>query len=328
MNQQVMLDGTRPMVSLQEALAQQFHRHQDTSPAAIAARLGVSELQLLMAACGPHVTRLACTSRALLSDLACLGPVQAITPSRQAEHEHRQLLEYRRLRLAGNRGLLQSGEYKLELNFDNWRYGFAVSRPVRGGIEQSLHFFDRRGHATHRIRLTAASDSLAYRMFVGAYHSSDQGPELRLPCEPPTAHNRAGTADEPVPGSGRAGGCQRTISSSLVTELLRSLADLDLCVSFKLGNPGALHTWRGMVDSVRSEDGRLILQAAGYSLSLVEAQIAGARLPCRSNAVELYVAGGETLATLAGPPRNQPQADIWLRLLGALPEQTGCQSRP
>ncbi|BCO31436.1 hypothetical protein TspCOW1_15390 [Thiohalobacter sp. COW1] len=323
MNQQVMLDGIRPMISLREALAHQFTTHPDRSLAAIAARLGVSEVQLLTAACGRHVTRLACNRHELLSDLACLGPVCVITGNRQAEQE--QVLEYRLLRLSGDRGLLLAGDYELDLDFANWHYGFAITRPVRRGVEHSLHFFDAHGRCNHRIRLTSTSDAYAYRMFVAAYRSTDQSPELLLPRGPSTA------GDQPALSAGRAGGCHRCIPVAQLSELLHSLVDVDLCISFTVANAGTVHTWRGMVDAVRCEDGRLMLQAADYCLVLEQAQIAGARLPCQGSTLELYGADGETLATLGGPLGRYPsQLDVWQRLLAALPVDppapSGCQS--
>lgn len=329
MNQQVMLDGIRPMISLREALAHQFTQHPDRSLEAIAARFGVSEVQLLTAACGPHVTRLACDRHELLADLACFGPVCAMTGNRQAEHQ--QVLEYRRLRLSGERGLLQAGEYELALDFVNWQYGFAVSRPVRRGLEHSLHFFDARGQAIHRIRLTSASDTFAFRMFVAAYRSADQSPELLLAHEPSTGDGQAARADTPASASDRAGDCQRTIPVAQLIELLYSLLDVDLCVSLKLGNAGAVHTWRGTVDRVGCHDGRLMLQARDYTFTLNEPQIAGARMPCHRHVVELHAASGETLVTLAGPPDRHPsQAEAWRRLLAALlvnlPAPSGCRS--
>lgn len=329
MNQQVMLNGIRPMISLREALAHQFTQHPDRRLEATAARFGISEVQLLTAACGPHVTRLASDRHELLSDLACLGPVCAGTGNHQAEQQ--QVLEYRRLRLSGERGLLLAGEYELQLDFATWQYGFAVSRPVRGGIEHSLHFFDARGQAIHRIRLISASDAFAYRMFVAAYRSADQSPELLLSHEPSTANGQATRTDIPTPSSDRPGGCQRTIPTTLLIELLHSLMDVNLCISVKLGNAGAMHTWHGFVDSVRCDDGRILLQASDYRLALEESQLAGARLPCHSGALELYAASGETLATLAGPSARHPsQAEAWRCLLAALlvslPNPPGCQS--
>lgn len=318
MNQQVMLNGLTPMISLREALAHQFDKLPAWSLDAIASRLKVSEVQLLMAACGPQVTRLACDRHELLADLACLGPVCTSTENRHAQQQ--QVLEYRRLRLTGNRGLLLAGDCELDLRFAHWVYGFAVSRPVRRGIEHSLHFFDARGQAVHRIRLTRASDSFAYRLFVAAYRCAEQRPGLVLPCTAPAADNhRSAATDAPASTTGRCAGCRRTIPVAQLIELLQSLVDVDLGVSFQLSNAGATHTWRGLLHSVRCSEGRLTLQAADCSLHLDQARIAGARPPCHGSTLELHTAEGETLATLIGPPaRYLPQAVGWRRLLAAL----------
>lgn len=319
MNQQVIFDGSHLLASLKDALEKQFALHPDKPPEEIAQMLGLSEAQLLAAACGDRVTRLACNRAELLADLACLGPVRAITGNRYAEQQ--QMVEYRRLRLTGERGLRVTPELELELDFANWHYAFAISGPASWGLQPGLHFFDSHGNAVHRVVLSAASDAFAYRLYVSTHRAVDQRPEILVPPVPVFAIGHH---------VGKQGGCGRTMPASLFRELLHSLVDVDLSISFSVGNPGAVQTWHGTLDAIRCEGDKLRLLAADYTLNLNETQIAGARLPCRAGTVEVYDAEGAILATLAGPPpHREAQAEAWRRILAALPinaAQPGCRT--
>lgn len=137
-----------------------------------AARLGVSEGELLAARCGDGVIRLRPDFHELLNELVKIGQVLTITRNEYAVHEKRGY--YSNLQLGEHIGGAFDHNINLRLFFNNWAHGFAVSEQGR----DSLQIFDRDGTSVHKIYHTDNSDPDAWQRIVKDFRSHDQTPGM------------------------------------------------------------------------------------------------------------------------------------------------------
>lgn len=146
-----------------------------------AARLGVSEAELVAARCGNGVRRLDGPWGELIQELPSLGIVMVLTRNEYAVHER--VGRFDKISVFGNMGLVLNREIDLRIFLGSWGFGFAVQEEGRGGTRNSLQFFGADGTAVHKIYLREESDAEAYEALVGKFMHSDQAGILDV--EPP-----------------------------------------------------------------------------------------------------------------------------------------------
>jgi putative hemin transport protein len=145
-----------------------------------AARLGVSEAELVATGCGDHVTRLNGDWKALLRELESLGEVMALTRNDAAVHEKTGVYEDVSFSESHNMGIALNDDIDLRLFMDHWHLGFAVETPWSGGrdgLRRSLQFFDKSGTAVHKVFLTRKSNLEAYTALVETHRHENQSME-------------------------------------------------------------------------------------------------------------------------------------------------------
>jgi putative hemin transport protein len=131
---------------------------------ALAIRLGVSEVQILMLDGGRSTRLLRPEWHEIIRRVCGLGTVMAFTRNEWILHE--KIGRYSDLALHDSgKAMVVGEEINLRLSFDQWRFGFAVKE----GILMSLQFFDRFGSAVHKVYLLNDSDPKAFARLVGAY---------------------------------------------------------------------------------------------------------------------------------------------------------------
>lgn len=140
-----------------------------------AARLGVSEAELLATGCGANVTRLAGDWSALIKDLPTLGRVMCLTRNEHAVHER--YGEFRQIDFFHGMGQVVGPDIDLRLFMNHWVNGFAVTDITPEGDRQSFQFFDAHGEAVHKIYLQKESNYGCYGVILNKYRSADQGAE-------------------------------------------------------------------------------------------------------------------------------------------------------
>ncbi|OHX36244.1 hypothetical protein BJL95_10720 [Methylomonas sp. LWB] len=189
-----------------------------------AATLGVSEAELLATGCGDNVIRLQAGDwPALLSGVAALGPVMALTRNAAAVHE--KTGEYARPQAHGRLAIVAGRRIDLCLALSDWYCAYAVSEASADGPRRSLQFFGADGEAIHKIyllsqplktvrpepvegRTTSGLDEpspngmpssnragvinqganiQAYRDLVERFRAADQSARLELPATAPGA---------------------------------------------------------------------------------------------------------------------------------------------
>ena len=164
-----------------------------------AARLGVSEAELIAARCGRGVIRLSPSWPSLIEALGTLGQVMALTRNDHAVHE--KIGRYERISVssAKDRALVTGPDIDLRIRLGHWRFAYAVTEETRGPSRPSLQFFDAAGTAVHKVFLRDGSDRDTFIRLIAGHAAPDQTPGERLETRRPT---KPAPADAPSPFSG------------------------------------------------------------------------------------------------------------------------------
>ena len=158
-----------------------------------AARLGVSEAELVAARCGEGVRRLDGPWPDLLKEMPRLGTVMVLTRNDSAVHEKVGCFD--KVSAFQSMGLVLNHEIDLRLFFNHWHFGFAVTEEAHGKARHSLQFFDLDGLAVHKIYLRDESDAAAYEEVVAKYLHAEQAPAIKVV---PVAAAPADRADDHI----------------------------------------------------------------------------------------------------------------------------------
>lgn len=135
--------------------------------------LGVTEVELLATQTGENVTRLRPEFEALLTSIASLGKVMALTRNNECVHERKGV--YLNPDFSSPHAALFVGEdIDLRLFMSVWAKAYAVVDETARGISKSLQFFGKDGEAVHKIYLTKDSNTDAFEALVAQFKSENQ----------------------------------------------------------------------------------------------------------------------------------------------------------
>lgn len=138
-----------------------------------AERLGVSEAELLVTNMGQGVTRLNNQVADILTDVATLGKVMALTRNEAVVHERKGT--YLNPDFSSpNAAVFVGDDIDLRIFPSQWKHAFAVEESDR----KSLQFFGIDGLAIHKIYLTKDSRVDAFDTLVEKYRSEDQSDQI------------------------------------------------------------------------------------------------------------------------------------------------------
>jgi len=172
-------------------LAARWTRLQGEQPALrirdAAATLGVGEAELVALGIGRTATPLASDWRALLRDMPSVGRVMCLTRNEHCVHERHGRFED--VQVTGPHGLVLGPDIDLRLFLSNWRYGFAMREPLKGGERLSLQFFDASGEAVHKIYATAETEPKAFDALI-ARHRAEAPAAMEIVPRQPDAPDR------------------------------------------------------------------------------------------------------------------------------------------
>ncbi|MDQ7989989.1 MAG: ChuX/HutX family heme-like substrate-binding protein [Candidatus Dactylopiibacterium sp.] len=139
-----------------------------------AARLGVSEAELIAADCGVTAIALQGAPRELFLELGKLGRVMALSRNDHCVHERHGA--YTGIDVGeGPVGLVLGPDIDLRMFFSSWASAWAVTEHGR----HSLQFFDKAGTAIHKVYRTEHTDAAAWDAYVTRF-ASEARPALRL----------------------------------------------------------------------------------------------------------------------------------------------------
>ena len=153
----------------------------------LAAYLNVSEAQLLHSRVGhDKAVRLDIDAPTLLTELASVGKVKAITRNEYVVHE--QVGRYDNATFSPHGGLiLNPRALDLRMFFSHWDAIFALTEESKQGERHSIQFFDKHGDALHKVYTTEESDMAAWYALIDKYTTQDNAELVHQPIVPFTS---------------------------------------------------------------------------------------------------------------------------------------------
>lgn len=319
-----------------------------------AAKLGVSEAELLATGCGDNVVRLAAEDwSALIKDLPQLGRVMCLTRNEAAVHER--YGEFLQIDFFHGMGQVVGPDIDLRLFMHEWYVGFAVTDQTPEGERQSLQFFNKNGIAIHKIYLQKESNYGGYGVLLNKFRSPDQSPVQKVePVAPP----RPVLPDAEIDKEGfqeawknlkdthafylilqkfrvareqalrlAPEGMTQRLSLESPRQLLEAASQSKLPIMVFIGSPGCIQIHTGPVENIKmfGADWLNVLDDE-FNMHLFLPLVASAwlvRKPTTDGivtSVELYDAKGENLVLFFGKRKpGQPEDEAWRTLVAGLP---------
>lgn len=313
-------------------------------PRDLAARLGVTEAEIVALDDGRGATRLRPDWPALLAEAWRLGEVMALTRNADAVHEKTGL--YGNFEGSAAMGLFV-GAIDLRLFLRGWAFGWALA-----GVRRSLQFFAADGSAVHKIFATPATDLAAWDRLVARFAAPAGPPPAIVPAPAPAAPRPDAEID--VAGFlagwdglqdthhfhallGRFGVARtqalrlagperaRPVAPVALRAVLQGAAASGQPIMIFVGNPGCIQIHTGPVAVLKATGPWFNVLDPDFSLHLRETAIDAAwvvRKPTEDGVVtslELFDAQGRAIATLFGArkPGQEERAD-WRALCAGL----------
>lgn len=315
-------------------------------PSDAAQALGISEAELLAARVTQGATRLELDLKALLADLAELGPVKAITRNRDAVLEV--VGPWRGLDLGPHHGLVIGGPIDLRIFPRQFVYAFAVDVESRGRRSRSVQFYGSTGEAVHKLFLVDGSDTGAFERLVAKHRSTEQArtiavvptavgstapaapalaPPLDFDADAFEAGWRAMTDPHQYHGLLARHGVTRRAAVDLVprdlsrrlnpsgfADALKAARLLEVPLMVFVGNPGCIQIHTGRLDRIVSSGGWLNVLDPEVDLHVRESavdSVYAVRKPAEAgrivSSLEVFARDGALLLTLFG--KRKPGED-------------------
>lgn len=315
-----------------------------------AARLGVSEAELLATSTGDGVTRLRPEFRDILAEVPKLGRVMALTRNNDVVHERKGAYLHPQLH-EGPVGLFVGADIDLRIFWHAWAHAFAVTEPGREGVRFSLQFFGTDGEAIHKIYLEPESDAAGYHDLVERFREEDQSPIVAVAPLPPERPERPDADIDAAAfrqgwlalkdthdfhlllrqhGVGRVqalrlapeGGYAVQVAPAAFRAILTQAAAVQCPIMVFAGNRGMLQIHTGTVTKLLDVPEWFNVVDPDFNLHVREAAIAQAwvvRKPSADGivtALECYGAKGELLVQLFGKRKpGIPELEHWRTII-------------
>jgi putative hemin transport protein len=317
-----------------------------------AAKLGVSEAELVATGCGDGTTRIGGNWTDFLTRIPELGRVMALTRNESAVHERKGIYN-QPVMVHGTMGQVLGADIDLRLFLNAWHVGFAVVEEAHGETRRSFQVFDPHGVAVHKIYLQEESDVAAYEAITNAFRSEDQSTaQFTTPAQPRTPDRADGEIDaagllEAWAGLqdthdffgllrkfkvGRLqavrlaeGKFTRQIGAGSVQKMLEAAAESGMPIMVFVGNDGVIQIHTGPVHQIKMHGPWLNVLDDEFNLHLRSDHVASAWVvekPTRDGtvtAVEIYDPAGQNIALFFGKRKpGELESDAWRALVATL----------
>jgi len=301
------MDGLLSLASPHE-LAARWRRLRDTQPdvsvALGAARLDVSEAELVAACCGDGALRLDGPFGDLVRALPTLGTMRAVTRNPLAD------IETRGRHPAPDAGCAGAvGEIGARYFLEQWCYGYLVDDGVVDE-DTSLRFYDGRGDAVHELYVETATDRTALARLVDFYACFDQCPGETITIAA-NATNRAS-------GWLRRADRARPVAPRAIGDVLPVVLADGVPVSIAVRSRGVVQRFSGRLDAVETIGPRLVVTAPHVRVRLCVERVAEAwvvhapSLDGPSTSLELLDARAGVVCSLSGARfPGEPEPRRW-----------------
>lgn len=317
-----------------------------------AARLAVSEGELIASLVGERATRLRTDGARIIAAVPALGPVMALTRNEHCVHE--KIGPYLDVTIHGAHGLVLGELIDLRIFPSRWHHTFAVIDETEQGPRRSLQVFDADGTAVHKIYQKPETDVAAFDRLIGEWRADDQSPVLAGRPVKPEPGDRAdteidverlrrewGALEDTHEFFGmlrglavgrlqalRLAGSQfaRSVAVESLATVLEVVRDNGTPIMVFVGNPGCIQIHSGPVTNLKRLGPWYNVIDPTFNLHLREDAIATAwvvRKPTRDGDVtslELFDAEGFCFAQLFGRRKpGKPELEAWRAVLRAIP---------
>ncbi|MEX0284730.1 MAG: hemin-degrading factor [Paracoccaceae bacterium] len=265
------MTDTPPMTGAE--IRQAIQAHTDLRSRDLAAKIGVSEAQLVAA---QGATRLNAHPDAIMPMLTGLGEVMALTRNESCVIE--KVGVYANYHSGQHATMILNGAIDLRMFPKHWVFAFAVEVVTDAGTRRSLQVFDAAGDSVHKVHLREGSELDHWATLVQDLRHADQSDTLavgqRQPPEAPKADpEKADTLRKEWArmtdthqfmrltsklnmtrlGGYRIAGAPyvRALSVDAVTTLLEAVAASDVEIMFFVGNRGCIEIHGGSIDTLK-----------------------------------------------------------------------------
>ena len=355
---------TEPLSNLSEDIKKRYRLLKERQPMIrarnAATELGISEGELLASRVGDGVIRLTDDAEAVLKAVSPVGEVMALTRNESCVHERKGVYDNSEFFQHGRMamGLFVNPDIDLRLFMNHWRFVFAAVEQTRGGLRNSLQFFDKSGQALHKIYLTPKSDESRYHELVSVHSHRLQEPVIEVEAyKPPQAErpdseidwdglraayeNLKDTHDfHPMLMKFKAGReqCFRRIGSDFAyrtandaaRRVLQAVRDRQCEMMVFVGNRGCIQIHTGPVKKLVESGPWYNVLDPKFNLHLREDHIARTwvtRKPTEDGivtALEMFDEGGGIIATFFGRRKpGMPELELWREIIADIPAMEG-----
>ena len=323
-----------------------------------AEEIGVSECKLLATRIGIDATRLNDSSEAILCDVESLGEVMALTRNAFCVHERKGVYHSPQFFGKGEirHGLFSNPDIDLRLFMSHWKFNFAAVEQTKIGLRKSLQFFDKEGHALHKIYATKKTNEAAYDALVKKFMREDQSPELQTKVYEVSKKDQSDDAIDwpgfrnawenlkdthdffPMLKKFRVGREQglRGIGSDLAYEVdnasarkvLNLVREYECDIMVFVGNRGCIQIHTGPVKKLVEHGPWYNVLDPKFNLHLLENKIARTWVTKKPTvdgiitALEVFDSLGNLIVTFFGKRKpGIPELDLWRKIISVIPIQ-------
>lgn len=319
-----------------------------------AARLGVSEAELVSAESGENSIRLNDRFDELLTELESLGRIMALSRNEAIVHERKGIYKnVEILKMHGKMGLVVGEDIDLRIFFNNWHYGFAVKNMTPRGWQRSFQFFDIDGKAVHKVFLTEKSDLTAYEKLIQKFQSGDQVNFIAVKSKPAKPAEKADseidvkefraawaamTDTHEFFGLTRKFGVSREqalrlaggnwayrASTQSYQYILRKAVEAKMPIMVFVGNAGIIQIHTGEIENIAEARGWFNVLDENFNLHIRQQQIGSIWVVKKPTAdgivtsLELFDVNGENAALIFGSRKpGNPERNDWRELISTV----------
>lgn len=318
-----------------------------------AAKLNVTEAELLATGISENVLRLNNNFKDLLCELHSLGRVMALTRNNEIVHERKGVYKNAQTDLPHKMALFVNPDIDLRIFLKNWHYAFAATVENPRGTLSSLQIFDIDGTAVHKIYLTDQSNVDAYQRLIEKFKSEDQTTTIKIrsktekkPDKPDSEINIKGLRKAwselkdthdffPLLKDFDVGRKQalrltedrfaREVPADSYKLLLEEARDRQVPIMVFVGNDGIIQIHSGEVKNVLETDGWFNVMDKDFNLHIDQTQIGSAfivRKPTADGVVtslELFNRSDKDIALFFGKRKpGIPEREDWRKLIADL----------
>lgn len=317
----------------------------------LATNLGISEARYLAAWIGNGVRRLRADPDTILSNLAGVGEVMALTRNAYAVHE--KTGRYEGYRPGDHVAMVLGPVIDLRVFLSHWVHAFAIDKTVGDTTLHSIQVFDAHGDAVHKVFTRQTTDIDAWQALVAELGRGAPTDPIAVEPRRKIDNSRPGGADaaafrqqwaalsdtHQIAGLLKRYGISKAemvrvlepefawqLQPDAVDVLLHIVANENVPIMVFVRNPGCLQVHSGPVKTLKQVGPWLNVMDPDFHLHLRTDKIASVwaiRKPTDAGdvlSVEAFAANGMPVILINGQPNQTARSgDDWRLIVEGLP---------